>query len=71
MQPDHADKIARILARLEEASQVGNMDLPGFRLRPLRGDLTGFWSVKVSGNWRLLFRFEDGHASEVDLVDYH
>ena len=50
MQPDHADKIGRILARLEEASEVGNMDLPGFRLHPLKGDLAGLWSVTVSGN---------------------
>ena len=71
VQPDHADKVGRILARLEEASEIGNMDLPGFRLHPLKGDLAGFWSVTVSGNWRLVFRFEDGHAREVDLVDYH
>ena len=68
---DYADKIARILARLEEASEASNMDLPGFRLHPLKGDLAGFWSVTVSGNWRVIFRFEGGHASEVDLVDYH
>ena len=68
---DYADKIERILARLEESSEVGNMDLPGFRLHPLKGDLSGFWSVTVSGNWRVIFRFEGGHASDVDLVDYH
>ena len=67
----HADKIGRILARLEEASEIGNMDLPGFRLHPLKGDLAGFWSVTVSGNWRVVFRFEGGHAGDVDLVDYH
>ena len=71
VQPDHANKIERILARLEEASEVGNMDLPGFRLHPLKGDLSGFWSVTVSGNWRVIFRFEGGHASDVDLTDYH
>ena len=71
VQSDYADKIERILARLEEASEVGNMDLPGFRLHPLKGDLAGFWSVTVSGNWRLIFRFEGGHASDVDLSDYH
>ncbi len=71
VQPDHTDKIERILARLEEASEVGNMDLPGFRLHPLKGDLAGFWSVTVSGNWRVIFRFEGGHASDVDLTDYH
>ena len=69
--PDHAAKIERIFARLEEASEVGNMDLPGFRLHPLKGDLTGFWSVTVSGNWRIVFRFEGGNASDIDLLDYH
>ncbi len=71
VQADYADKIARILARLEEASEAGDMDLPGFRLRRLKGDLAGFWSVTVSGNWRVIFRFEGSHASDVDLVDYH
>ena len=71
VQSDYADRIERILARLEEASEIGNMDLPGFRLHPLKGDLAGFWSVTVSGNWRLVFRFEGGHASDVDLSDYH
>lgn len=68
---DYADKIERILARLEEASEVGNMDLPGFRLHPLKGTFAGFWSVTVSGNWRIVFRFEGGHARDVDLIDYH
>ena len=71
VQSVYADKIERILARLEESSEVGSMDLPGFRLHPLKGDLAGFWSVTVSGNWRVIFRFESGHASDVDLVDYH
>lgn len=69
--PDYADKIERILARLEEVSEVGNMDLPGFRLHPLKGKLAGFWSVTVSGNWRIVFRFGGGHACDVDLIDYH
>lgn len=68
---DYADKIERILARLEEASEVGNMDLPGFRLHPLKGTFAGFWSVTISGNWRIVFRFEGGHARDVDLIDYH
>ena len=71
LQSVYADKIERILARLEESSEVGSMELPGFRLHPLKGDLAGFWSVTVSGNWRVIFRFEGGHASDVDLVDYH
>lgn len=48
-----------------------DMDLPGFRLHPLKGDLAGFWSVSVSGNWRIIFRFAAAHARDVDLVDYH
>ena len=71
VQPDHADKIEHILARLEEASDAGDMGLPGFRLHRLRGDLAGYWSVTVSGNWRVIFRFEGGHASDVDLIDTH
>ncbi|MDA3933871.1 MAG: type II toxin-antitoxin system RelE/ParE family toxin [Gammaproteobacteria bacterium] len=71
VQSDHVDKLARILARLEEASMISNMNLPGFGLHPLKGDLAGFWSVTVSGNWRLIFRFEDGNAVDVNLVDYH
>ena len=67
----HADKIVRILARLNEAVHVQNMGLPGYRLHPLKGDLVGFWSVTVSGNWRIIFRFENGTAYDVDLIDYH
>ena len=47
------------------------MALPGYRLHPLKGDLQGFWSVSVSGNWRIIFRFEEGDALDVDLIDYH
>lgn len=69
--PEYADKIERILARLEEASEARNMDLPGFRLHPLKGDLAGFWAVSVTGNWRVVFRFDGSNARDVDLVDYH
>ena len=67
----HRDKIARILARLNEAVKVQNMGLSGYKLHPLKGDLAGFWSVSVSGNRRIIFRFEDGAAHDVDLIDYH
>jgi proteic killer suppression protein len=67
----HSDKIARILARLNEALTVQDMALPGYRLHPLKGELTGFWSVSVSGNWRVIFRFESSTAYDVDLIDYH
>ena len=66
-----ADKIRRILARLSRASEPKHMDLPGWRLHPLKGDLAGFWSVTVSANWRIVFRFEGGDATDVDYLDYH
>lgn len=69
--PEHADKIDRILARLDVAAEIGDMNLPGFRLHPLKGDLSGFRAVSVSGNWRLIFRFANGRAGDVDLIDYH
>jgi toxin HigB-1 len=68
---EHAEKIERILARLDEAKEPRNMDLPGFRLHPLKGALAGYWSVSVSGNWRIVFRFEGANVRDVDLVDYH
>ena len=71
IQPTLADKIERILARLDEATSPDGMDLPGYRLHPLKGDLAGFWAVSVSGNWRIVFRFDAGHARDVDLIDYH
>ena len=67
----HADKIARVLARLDEATRPQQLDLPGFRLHPLKGDLAGYWSITVSANWRIIFRFEEANATDVDLVDYH
>jgi proteic killer suppression protein len=67
----HREKIMRILARLNEARTVHDMALPGYRLHPLKGNLAGFWSVSVSGNWRIVFRFEEGMAHDVELIDYH
>ena len=67
----HVDKIGRILARLDNVTEVSGMDVPGFKLHPLKGELKGFWAVSVSANWRIILRFEGGHARDVDLVDYH
>ena len=64
-------RLRRILFRLQEATHPRSADAPGFRLHPLKGDRAGQWSVRVSGNWRVVFRFEDGEAVDVDLVDYH
>ena len=67
-----AEKIADVLLAIDEATRPGDIGLfPGWRLHPLKGDLKGFWSVSVSGNWRVVFRFEKGDAFDVDLIDYH
>ncbi len=71
IQPHHAAKLARQLARLNAARGPDDMNLPGWRLHPLVGDLAGHFSVTVSGNWRLTFRFESEHAVLVDYQDYH
>ncbi|MGH9805707.1 MAG: type II toxin-antitoxin system RelE/ParE family toxin [Terriglobia bacterium] len=68
---EHADKIARMLARLDAATRPEQLDIPGFRLHPLRGDLAGYLGITVRANWRIVFRFEQGDATDVDLVDYH
>jgi toxin HigB-1 len=64
-------KIERILDRLDAAILVEDMDLPNFGLHALKGSRKGYWSVKVSGNWRITFKFEGLHAYEVNLEDYH
>jgi proteic killer suppression protein len=71
VRPDQVARLERILARLDVASEPGDMALPGFRLHPLKGELAGFWAVSVSGHWRVTFRFEGGNVSDVDLIDYH
>jgi toxin HigB-1 len=68
---DHADKLRRILARLDASRTAADMDLPGYRLHPLKGALAGFYAVTVNGNWRVIFRFEQGSATDVDYIDYH
>lgn len=69
---EHVDKIARVLARLDQLNQPQDMDLPGYRLHPLRGDLKGFWSVTVFANWRVIFRCDaEGDVWDVDYLDYH
>jgi proteic killer suppression protein len=65
------DRMQEILTILDAARNLQEADIPGYRLHPLSGNLRGFWSMKVSGNWRIIFRFEDGDAVDVDLVDYH
>jgi proteic killer suppression protein len=71
LNPQHVETIRRILARLDRATEPGHMDLPGWRLHPLKGALAGFWSVTVRANWRIIFRFKNGEATDVDYLDYH
>ena len=71
IQPHHAPKLARQLARLNAAKVPEDMNLPGWRLHPLVGSLAGHYSLSVNGNWRLTFRFDGGDAVLVDYQDYH
>jgi len=71
IQPKHAEKLADILDLLDATSEIKDMNFPGSDLHPMKGDLRGFWSVKVSGNWRIVFRFDNGDVFDVDYVDYH
>ena len=71
LNPNHVTRIRRILAELDDAQGPQDLNWPGFRLHPLTGDLRGFWSVRVSGNWRIVFRFVDKEPVDVNLVDYH
>ena len=69
--PDLADTIEEILGLLDVAERAQDLDLPGYRLHRLKGNFKGFWSVTVSGNWRIVFRFEGGGVRDIDLIDYH
>jgi proteic killer suppression protein len=71
LNPDWIRRIRAILARLDASAEPTDMALPGLRLHPLKGRYQGFWAVDVSGNWRIIFQFVDGDASDVDLIDYH
>ena len=66
-----APRLLRQLDRLDAATRAEDMGMPGWGLHPLKGDRKGFWSVKVSGNWRLTFRITDGDAWDVSLEDDH
>ena len=71
IQPAHAQRIADILDRLDSAVTIQDMNYPGSNLHQLKGRLKGVWSVKVSGNWRVTFKFQDGSAHVIDYKDYH
>jgi proteic killer suppression protein len=68
---DLLEMVEDILARLDHANAPQAINLPGYRLHPLKGDLKGFWSVTVRANWRIIFCFEENDAFDVELIDYH
>ena len=69
--PSLLPRLRRILFHLQVATNPEDIDAPGFRLHPLKGNRVGQWSIRVSGNWRVVFRFANGEVVDVDLVDYH
>lgn len=69
--PRQVDKIELILADIDAAETVLHLRQPGYRLHKLKGRLADCYSIDVSGNWRIVFRFQAGWAYELDLVDYH
>lgn len=71
IRPEQARRLARILDRLDASVTAQDMRLPGYRLHRLSGSRKGTWSVSVSGNWRVTFRFEGQDATEVNYLDYH
>ncbi len=71
IRPDLVEKVENILFVLSRARKPEEPDLPGFRLHRLKGNLKDFWSVIVRANWRVIFRFKEGDADNVDLIDYH
>ena len=68
---DHVKKLRMQLAALDTATSVEDMDIPGFRLHPLKDKDKGRWSIRVNGNWRMTFEFQDGNAYILDYEDYH
>ena len=65
------DRFENVLSVLDAAAGPADLDLPGYRLHRLKGELKGLWSATVSGNWRVTFRIENGNVLDVDLTDYH
>jgi toxin HigB-1 len=71
IRPDLWQDVEDILGRLDKADTPQALNLPGYRLHPLKGDLKGFWAVTVRANWRIVFRFHGTDAFDVELIDYH
>lgn len=71
IQPSHSKRLRMQLTALDTANVLDDMDIPGFRLHPLKGGERGRWSIWVNGNWRLTFEFINGDVHIVDYEDYH
>ncbi len=71
IQPAHEKKLKIRLTALDTATEIQDMNLPGFRLHPLKGKLEGLWAVDVSGNWRITFEFKNGDVYLINYEDYH
>ncbi len=69
--PDLVGRIGRILGLMNAADGLEGINLPALRLHKLTGDLKGYWSISVTGNWRIIFTFEDGEFHNLELTDYH
>jgi proteic killer suppression protein len=68
---NNLNRLRIILARLDSAKDIRDMEFPGAHLHSLKGEFQNFWSVKVNANWRIIFRFEQGDAYDVGFIDYH
>jgi proteic killer suppression protein len=71
LRPDLVERIKTLLAYLDGAKVIEDLDIPSLRLHPLKGDRKGFWAITVRANWRIIFRFLNGAASDLELTDYH
>lgn len=71
LRAEQLHRIEDVLAHLDQAEKPCDLDLPGYPLHALKGERKGVWSVTISANWRVVFRFSDGDAFDVDLIDYH
>ncbi len=72
LRPDMVGRVRRLLTALHAAEELAELEsVSGWRLHPLKGELKGYWSLSVTGNWRIVFKWQSGVANEIDLVDYH
>ncbi|MGA2495501.1 MAG: type II toxin-antitoxin system RelE/ParE family toxin [Roseiarcus sp.] len=71
LRADLAERVATLLAYLDAAKVVEDLDMPSLRLHALKGEFKGYWAITIRANWRIIFRFADGAASAVELIDYH